>query len=314
MNPTTGIGALERGTKSLVRWFDSWAEDDRDRGDPTRIDWFRVSPFIAIHLACLGVLWVGWSPFAVAVAVGFYFVRMFAITAFYHRYFSHRSFATGRGMQFLFGALGSLAVQRGPIWWASHHRAHHKHSDAEGDLHSPARQGFWWSHVGWLLAQRNFRPRLELVPDLVRYPELRFLDRFDALIPVLSIPCFWLLGEGLASVGFATSGAQLLVWGFCISTVVAYHVTFSINSLAHRVGSRRFETKDDSRNNLLLSLLTLGEGWHNNHHRYPASVRQGFYWWEVDVSYYLLKAMQMVGLIRRMRPVPARILEEGRDR
>ena len=300
---------------SFVRWFDSWASDDRDvqRG-PRDIDWLRVIPFVALHLSCLLVFYVGWSWTAIAVAAGYYVVRMFAITAFYHRYFSHRSFATSRLMQFLFAALGSTAIQRGPIWWASHHRAHHRHSDGEGDVHSPNRDGFLWSHVGWILALENFKPRLDLVPDLVRFRELRWLDRFDVVIPLLSIPALYYLGVGLEALGFATTGFQVLVWGFCVSTVVTYHVTFSINSVAHRIGSRPYATSDRSRNNLLLSLLTFGEGWHNNHHRYQASVRQGFRWWEIDLTYYVLRLMAALGLVWRLNPVPARILEERRSR
>jgi stearoyl-CoA desaturase (delta-9 desaturase) len=304
-----------RRLPALLRWFDSWQVDERDaERDPRDIDWLRVVPFLLLHLACALVLVVGWSWTAVAVAAGFYAVRMFAITAFYHRYFSHRSFRTSRAMQFLFALVGSTAVQRGPIWWASHHRAHHRDSDKEGDVHSPEQDGFWWSHVGWILCRGNFRARLELVPDLVRFPELRFLDRFDALVPLLLFPAFYVAGELLGSAGLATSGAQLVVWGVCISTVVTYHVTFSINSVAHRWGARRYETSDASRNNLMLSLLTLGEGWHNNHHRYQASVRQGFRWWELDLSYLALRAMAAVGLVWRMNPVPERILLEGRRR
>jgi len=299
---------------SLVRWLDSWAVDDRDERGPRQIDWLRVIPFLLLHLSCLGVIWVGWSWTALVFAASFYALRMFAITAFYHRYFSHRSFQTSRLVQFVFALLGSSAIQRGPIWWASHHREHHRHSDEEGDVHSPRRHGFWWSHVGWIMARGNFRPRLDLVRDLTRYPELRFLDRFDVLVPVLLIPLIYWLGEALGRHGLGGGGAQLLVWGFSISTVVTYHLTFSINSVAHRSGSRRFNTRDSSRNNLLLSLMTMGEGWHNNHHRYPSSVRQGFYWWELDVSYYLVRLMQSLGLVWRLRPVPSRVLEEGRGR
>ena len=296
---------------SFVRWLDSWAEDERDTlRDPREIDWLRVVPFVILHLSCLLVLQVGWSWTAVTVAAAAYGVRMFAITAFYHRYFSHRSFQTSRFVQFLFALVGSTAVQRGPIWWASHHRAHHKHSDMEEDVHSPKKDGFWWSHVGWILCRGNFRPRLDLVPDLTRYPELRFLDRFDVIVPLLSLGGFYVLGEALAAFGLQTSGSQLVVWGFCISTIVTYHITFSINSFAHRVGKRVYATKDDSRNNLLLSLLTFGEGWHNNHHRYPGSVRQGFRWWEVDLSYYLLRIMAAMRLVWRLNPVPERIVQQ----
>jgi stearoyl-CoA desaturase (Delta-9 desaturase) len=316
VNHTAVTSPLGRGAKSLVRWFDSWAEDERDQGDPNRIDWFRISPFIAIHLACIGVLWVGWSPFAVAFAVGFYFVRMFAITAFYHRYFSHRAFETSRFMQFCFALLGSTAAQRGPLWWAAHHRAHHRHSDQAGDVHSPEQQGFLYSHVGWILVQGNFRTRVELVPDLARYPELRFLDRFDSLVPLATMGLLYGLGAllGAYAPALGTNGPQMFVWGFAISTVALYHLTFAINSVAHRLGSRRFETRDASRNNWLLALFTLGEGWHNNHHRYQASVRQGFRWYELDASYLVLRTAAACGLVWNLRPVPQRVLREGASR
>ena len=295
---------------SVVRWLDSWAPNPRDaHSGPRDIDWLRVSPFLAIHAGCLLVPWVGWSWTAVGVALAFYAVRMFAITAFYHRYFSHGAFRTSRPLQFVFAVLGASAIQRGPLWWASHHRMHHRHSDQESDVHSPKRQGFWWSHVGWVLAQGNFHTRHELVRDLARFPELRILDRFDSLVPLSLVPAFYAAGEFLAAFAPAlgTSGPQLLVFGVCISTVLLYHMTFSINSIAHRFGSRRFETKDQSRNNPLLALFTFGEGWHNNHHRYPAAARQGFRWWEFDASWCLLRLMSALGLVWNLRPVPERI-------
>ncbi len=313
-DPAGARGFARRFWHSTVRWFDSWTPDERDASDPRGVDWLRVSPFIVIHLACLAVFVVGWSPFALAFAAAFYVVRMFAITAFYHRYFSHRAFRTSRAAQFCFALLGATATQRGPLWWAAHHRAHHRHSDGEGDVHSPERQGFWYSHVGWILARGNFRTRTELVPDWMRFPELRFLDRFDALVPLATMAAIWGLGALLARVapGLGTDGPQLFVWGYAVSTVVLYHLTFSINSVAHRVGSRSFDTPDESRNNWLLALLTLGEGWHNNHHRYQASARQGFRAREVDLSYLALRAMQAVGIVRHLRPVPERVLREGR--
>ncbi len=303
--------------RALIQWFDSWSnlEAELDRRplalqNAKAVDWARVIPFVVLHLSCLAVIWVGWSPTAVTVAVIGYVVRMFAITAFYHRYFSHRSFQTSRAMQFVFALLGSVAVQRGPIWWASHHRAHHRDADLPEDVHSPGQHGFWWSHIGWIVARLNFAPRVELVPDLMRFPELRFLDRFDALVPVLSVFGFYGLGAGLAALGFDTTPWQIVIWGFSLSTIVTHHVTFSINSVAHKVGSRRYATRDDSRNNWLLALLTFGEGWHNNHHRYPGAVRQGFHWWQVDPSYYALWFMSRVGLIWRLNPVPARVKAE----
>ncbi|MEZ6002558.1 MAG: acyl-CoA desaturase [Planctomycetota bacterium] len=299
--------SLARVGAQILRPLDSWRRaESRAAGDLRRADWRRVVPFVALHAACLLVFAVGWSPVAVVFAVAFYSLRMFAITAFYHRYFSHRSFRTSRVMQFLFALLGATAVQRGPLWWAAHHRHHHRHSDTERDVHSPAREGFWWSHVGWILSREHLRTRVELVKDLARFPELRFLDRYDMLVPLLMIPALYGLGAAIAHVwpDSGTSGAQLLVWGFAVSTVALYHCTFAINSLAHRFGKRRYETQDDSRNNLWLSLVTFGEGWHNNHHRYPGAARMGFRWWEVDLSYYLLRVLAGLGLVWDLRPVP----------
>jgi len=304
---TTGWGA------ALRAWLDNTAIGntlDSNR----RIEWIRTVPFLTVHLGCLGVLWVGWSATAIAVAAALYAVRMLAITGFYHRYFAHRTFRTSRAMQFVFAALGALAVQRGPLWWASHHRHHHTHSDEEDDAHSPTRHGFLWSHLGWFMTRANFRTRLELVEDLARYPELRFLDRFDALLPLLLAWALYATGVFLedAAPELDTSGAQLLVWGFCISTVVLYHATFSVNSLAHTIGRRRYATRDQSRNNWWLALLTFGEGWHNNHHHFPGSARQGFYWWEVDVTYYTLRALAAAGLVWNLKPVPVPIREARR--
>ncbi|WP_431687658.1 acyl-CoA desaturase [Hahella sp. NBU794] len=287
----------------------SWIDNDRkgmsvDVGRDA-VDWYRVWPFVGIHLACLAVLWVGWSPVAVWVAVGAYLLRMFAITAFYHRYFAHKSFRTSRLVQFVFAVLGASATQRGPLWWSAHHRHHHRTSDTEADPHSP-RHGFWRSHAGWFLGGKYFKAPLNLVKDFSQYPELRWLDRFDMCVPLAFGFSMWCLGEGLAYMApqLQTSGWQMLVWGYFISTVVLIHATLAINSLAHRWGRRRYETGDDSRNNFLLALLTLGEGWHNNHHHYSGSARQGFFWWELDLSYYLLRLMAVVGLIWDLRDVP----------
>ena len=273
--------------------------------DGEAIDWLRVLPFIALHLCCLGVLFVGFSWFALGVAALLYAVRMFAITGFYHRYFSHKAFRTSRPVQFVFAALGAASVQRGPLWWAAHHRHHHRHADTELDLHSP-RRGFWRSHVGWFLTRKGFSTDLAAVADLASFPELRLLDRFDILVPLLLATGLYFIGQwlGTNAPGLHTSGPQLLIWGFFVSTVVLFHVTVTINSLAHRWGSRRFATRDDSRNNWLLALLTFGEGWHNNHHHYPGSARQGFAWWEYDLTFYLLRTMAALGLVWDLRQVP----------
>jgi stearoyl-CoA desaturase (delta-9 desaturase) len=305
-----------RMLQTLRRWFDTGADEvgapASDRGK--RVDWARALPFFAMHLACLAVLWVGVSWFAVAVAVALYAVRMFAITGFYHRYFSHRTFRTSRAVQFLFALIGAACVQRGPLWWAAHHRNHHRHADTAADPHSPAVHGFWWSHMGWFLTREGFRTDWSRIPDLAKFPELRWLDRYDIAVPVALAAALYALGEGLErfAPALGTTGPQLLVWGFFVSTVVLFHATVTINSLAHRFGTRRFATRDDSRNNLLLALLTFGEGWHNNHHFFPGSARQGFVWWEVDLTWYGLRAMSALGLVHDLKPVPAWVVERAR--
>lgn len=312
--------ALKAATRTtLVRWIDSWAGMDelsRTRAPvwEQRVDWLRVIPFLALHAACAAVVWVGWSWTALAVALALYLVRMFAITAFYHRYFSHRAFKTSRAAQFVFAVLGNSSVQRGPLWWAAHHREHHRNSDTEHDPHSPTRRGFWWSHVGWITARENFATRLERVKDLAKFPELCFLDRFDVLVPLALFGGLFGLGALLErfAPGLETSGAQLLVWGGVISTVVLFHATFTINSLAHVWGRRDYPTNDTSRNNLWLALITLGEGWHNNHHFYPHAARQGFTRWQLDPSYYALLALEKLGIVWDLRPAPDQVLTQGR--
>ncbi|MFG0331303.1 MAG: acyl-CoA desaturase [Phycisphaerales bacterium] len=273
------------------------------------IRWWAVLPALTIHALCLGAIWVGWSWLAVAMALGLYLGRMFVVTAFYHRYFSHRTFRTSRVGQFVFAALGVTAAQRGPLWWAAHHREHHRHSDEPEDLHSPAWYGVLWSHTLWFLSDLGRRTNLKAVPDLARYPELRFVDRWHMLGPLFLAAAMYGLGVALErwAPALGTNGPQMLVWGFAISTTALYHATFTINSLAHRFGRRRFDTNDDSRNNFALALLTLGEGWHNNHHYFPGSARQGFYWWEIDLTYYGLLGLSWLGVVWDVRRVPGRV-------
>lgn len=290
--------------RSLRYWFDSSLQAAPKDAEQAGIDWLRIIPFILLHLGCFAVIWVGVSTVAVITALLLYWLRMFAITAFYHRYFAHKSFKTSRCLQALFALIGASATQRGPLWWAAHHRQHHRHADDDADPHSP-RQGFLWSHMGWFLSRKHFRVDYSLVPELARYPELRWLDRFDIAVPVLLAVSLFIAGE-LTAVWLPelnTNGWQLLVWGYFVSTVVLVHATLLINSLAHRLGKRRYNINDDSRNNFWLALLTLGEGWHNNHHYHAASARQGFYWWEIDISYYLLLLMNKLGLIWDMRTI-----------
>lgn len=282
--------------------------------EANQVEWFRVAPFFLLHLACLGVIFVGWSWTAVLVAAGVHFARVFGLTAFYHRYFSHRAFKTSRPVQFLGALLGSAAGQRGPIWWAAHHRHHHRASDKPGDIHSPVQDGFWWSHMLWFMTDKNYQTDTRMVKDLMKYPELRLLDRYDFAAPALLAGAMYGLGVLLERTApqLGTNGPQMLVWGFVISTITLYHVTFSINSLAHKFGTRPYDTNDDSRNNFWLALLTFGEGWHNNHHFFPNSARQGFRWWEIDLSYYGLYLMSCLGLVWDLKPAPANAASQRR--
>ncbi|MFK2901996.1 acyl-CoA desaturase [Dyella jejuensis] len=301
-------------TAALRSWFDTQAAAAVPSEREDRVDWLRAIPFVILHLACLAAFWVGVSPTAMGVAAAMYAVRMFALTGFYHRYFSHRTFRTSRALQFFFALLGSTCVQRGPLWWAAHHRAHHRHADSALDPHSPSMTGFLWSHMGWFLTPRAFRTDLARVPDLRRYPELRWLDRYDTVAPIVLAALLYGLGALLHRVApsLHVTGGQMLVWGFFISTVVLFHATVTINSLAHRFGRRRFETGDNSRNNLWLALITFGEGWHNNHHFYPGSTRQGFRWWEIDLTWYGLRLLAACGLVWDLKPVPAWVSAKAR--
>lgn len=268
--------------------------------------------FIAIHLLCFCVIWVGFSWIAAATCLFLYFLRMFAITGGYHRYFSHRTYETSRLFQFVLGILGSSSAQKGPLWWASHHRHHHKHSDTTEDIHPPSK-GIFWAHIGWVLSADYETTNDNLIKDLKKFPELVALDKYH-FIPPLALAIltyFWGVFLNYYFPNLGTSGAQMLVWGFFVSTTILYHGTFVINSLTHKWGSRRFETSDNSRNSLILALITLGEGWHNNHHRYPGSERQGFYWWEIDISHYTLKCLSWLGIVWNLRTPPAKIYQEA---
>jgi stearoyl-CoA desaturase (Delta-9 desaturase) len=308
---------LLRVLAGVVQWFDAdhlpAGGAEKVRAEPDRVDWVRVLPFVVLHLGCLAVIWTGASSFAVWTAVALYFIRMFAVTGVHHRYFSHKTYSTSRVGQFLLALFAGTTVQRGSLWWAYHHRHHHQHSDDPEDAHSPHVHGFWWSHIGWITSRRNFPTDYSKIKDLAKYPELVFLNRFDLIVPALFATALFLAGVALEKFapGLHTNGPQMLVGGFFISTTVLFHGTACINSMAHLIGKRRFKTDDDSRNSLLLSLITLGEGWHNNHHRYQSATRNGFYWWEIDPTYYGLKLLSWTGFIWGLKPVPASVLEEG---
>lgn len=271
------------------------------------------SPVVLLHVISLGVLFTGFSWVAVGALLLTYGLRVFALTAGFHRYFSHRSFKTSRLFQFVLAWVGTSSAQLGPMWWAANHRHHHQYSDQPEDIHSPVVRSAFWAHIGWVLCRAHSTIKFDRVKDLSKYPELRFIDRFH-VFPVLSLIAA-LYGSGALLnawfPGLGTSGLQLVMWGFFLSTVLVYHVTFCVNSVTHIVGSRRFETEDESRNSWWVALLTFGEGWHNNHHRWPLSARQGMYWWELDLTYYGLLLLQRVGLVWDLRVYPEAVYEEA---
>jgi stearoyl-CoA desaturase (Delta-9 desaturase) len=265
--------------------------------------YFDRAGIVLIHVGTVVALFGPIDAGLVALALASYLVRMFAITGGYHRYFSHRSFKTSRSFQFLLALLGTSATQKGPLWWASAHRRHHKYSDTPEDMHSPAQRGFWYAHMGWWFGRKNDETAVDWVPDLARYPELRFLDRYYHVGIVA-----WMMLAALLR------GWDGFLWGYVVSTFALMHGTFAINSLAHVYGSRRYDTPDTSRNNWWLALATLGEGWHNNHHRYMSSARQGFFWWEIDATYYVLKILSWAGIVWDLRAPLPRLLDEGDPR
>ena len=253
-----------------------------------------------MHAACLLIVFAELSAANVALLVGSVFVRMFGITAGYHRYFAHKTYRTGRAFQLALALLGCSALQKGPLWWAAGHRRHHRFSDQPGDLHSP-RDGFYYAHQGWILDSRWERTELELIRDFAVYPELVWLNRWHLVPPIT-----------LAVLCLAFGGWSGLLYGFVLATVFLWHTTYMVNSVAHVFGRRRYDTPDTSRNNWLVALLTLGEGWHNNHHRFMASTRQGFFWWEIDVTYWLLRGLGRLGLVWDLREPPRQLLERAR--
>ena len=270
--------------------------------DDERPNWRTSTPFLLFHLLPLLAFATGVSVEAIVLCVGSYVVRMFFITAGYHRYFAHRSFRTSRPVQFLLALGGTTAVQKGPLWWAGWHRRHHRHADTDRDPHSP-QAGFWWSHIGWILCDKHKGWDPDSIKDFNKYPELRFLTKHD-----------WIPPWTLAIASYFIAGWPGLIVGFFWSTVLLWHGTFTVNSLAHVMGRRRYATTDTSRNSALIAAVTGGEGWHNNHHHYQASARNGFFWWEYDPTYYGLKVLSWFRIVRDLKVPPARILHDARVR
>jgi stearoyl-CoA desaturase (Delta-9 desaturase) len=263
---------------------------------------FNLLGIVLLHVGTVIAFVRGPTVKLVTAAVALYLVRMFFVTGVYHRYFAHRTFKTSRAFQLLLAALGTTATQKGPLWWGATHRIHHKHSDTELDVHSPKQRGFFYSHIGWWLGREHESTKWGLIGDFAKYPELVVVDRFHVFGVIALMAGTWLWG-----------GFDGFLWAFVVSTTFLLHGTFTINSLSHVFGSQRYATGDTSRNNPLLAAITLGEGWHNNHHHYQSSCRQGFYWWEIDVTYYVIRTLAAVGLVWDVREPPAKILEDGRS-
>ena len=255
-----------------------------------------VLVFVCIHLMGLFAVQTGIRLEWVILAMASYYLRMFAVTAGYHRYFAHRSYKTSRVLQLFLAFLAMTSAQKGVLWWAAHHRHHHKYSDQKADFHSPVQRGFWFSHVGWILSRDSQRPDFDLVKDFSKYPEICFLDRWYLIPPTLYAVMMYVLW-----------GFPGLIWGFFISTMVLYHCTFFINSLTHMIGRIRYRSNDGSKNSFVLAVLCCGEGWHNNHHYYQSAVNQGWFWWEVDLSYYILIMLSWVGIVWDLRTPPDHI-------
>jgi stearoyl-CoA desaturase (delta-9 desaturase) len=295
-----GSGVAEEAVDDTTAYGLSTSRDPRDWAPNEHINKRSSIPFIALHFLPLLAIFTGVTWTAVWLAVSLYFIRMLAITGGYHRFFAHRSYKLKRVPQFILAFVGSTSAQKGPLWWAAHHRAHHKYADTERDIHSPIR-GFWWSHVGWILCDKFNKTDSDAIKDFTKYPELVWLDKHDWVGPwALGVAC-WLIG-----------GWSGLLIGFFLSTIVLWHATFTVNSLAHVFGRRVYDTPDTSRNSLTVALITGGEGWHNNHHRYPWAARQGFHWWQIDTTYYVLRVFSWVGIVRDLRPVPATVRDEAR--
>jgi stearoyl-CoA desaturase (delta-9 desaturase) len=297
VDPGSGVAGGDGATTSYGL---STSRDPRDWAPNEHINKRSSIPFILLHFLPLLAIFTGVTWTAVWLCVVLYFVRMLAITGGYHRFFAHRSYKLKRVPQFILAFVGTTAAQKGPLWWAAHHRAHHKYADTERDIHSPIR-GFWWSHVGWILCDKFNKTDSDAIKDFTKYPELVWLDKHDWVGPwALGITC-WLIG-----------GWSGLLIGFFLSTILLWHGTFTVNSVAHVFGRRVYDTPDTSRNSLSIALITGGEGWHNNHHRYPWAARQGFHWWQIDTTYYVLRAFSLVGVVRDLRPVPATVRDEAR--
>ena len=265
--------------------------------------WSVIIGMSIFHLACLSVVFTGVSAVAVWVAVGMYVFRGLGVTGGYHRLLAHRSFKTNRFIQFLLAFAGSLAVQGGPLWWVAHHRAHHAETDTEADIHSPVTRGMWAAHMGWMMTDEAFNEKGTNSRDLHKFPEIKFLQRHYVWLILGQMAALYGLGAWLQASApqLGTSGPQMLVWGFFVSTVFTWHITFMVNSVCHRWGAQPYDTGDASTNNVFIGYLGFGEGWHNNHHFYPSSARHGLRWWQLDLTWWLIRGLSALGLARDLK-------------
>ncbi len=267
--------------------------------------------YVLLHLSPLLIIVTGATVFDWILCGILYFVRMFFVCSGYHRYFSHATFKTSRAFQLVLAFMAQTTMQKGVLWWAANHRTHHKYTDKPQDPHSPKIYGFWYAHMGWFLSKDYHKTDFSIIKDFSKFPELRWLNRNHVIPALILMLAVYLLGGLVNANGdismLLTAGLSTLIVGFFLSTILVYHGTYSINSLMHIIGRPRYESNDESKNSFWLALVTLGEGWHNNHHYFQSSVRQGFYWWEIDVTYYLLKILSWFGIVWDLRPVPIHI-------
>lgn len=291
---------------SFTGHFKSFTKEKKD----FRI--FNLIPMLFMHTtAVVLVIKTGFSWVALGVCVFLYFARMFGITGGFHRYFAHRSYKTSRFFQFVLAWLGTSATQLGPLWWAGHHRDHHKFSDTDKDVHSPVKRGFWWAHIGWLWSDKFNETKLENMKDFEKYPEILWINKYYFVPPVVLAVSMYYLGVWLGNVRpeWGTNGLQMLAWGFFLSTVILYHGTFLVNSATHIFGKKVYPTPDESRNSMIIALITMGEGWHNNHHFFPSNESQGLEWWQIDMSHYIIKGLSKVGIVWDIMRIPHELQE-----
>ena len=258
-----------------------------------RPNWLTIIVLVFFHIGAIAALFqFSWT--SLAVALGLYWVTIcFGISMGYHRLHTHRSYSVPRPLEYFFAVCGTLTLEGGPIFWVATHRLHHQKSDLPGDPHSP-RDGAWWSHVGWIMLgeskHSDTAAMSKYAPDLAK-------DKFYVTLNNYH----WVPMVILGGILLAFGGLPLMLWGVCLRVVVGLHSTWLVNSATHMWGTRRFETRDDSRNSWWVALLTFGEGWHNNHHAHPTSARHGLTWYEFDPSWLQIRLLKSLGIAKAIR-------------